>query len=139
MMACPVCPTIWNQGDDDDGCMFHLFACLEACLNKFSELFQVHHTATHLLQAALKSVLGEETSQAGSLVSFDRLRFDFNFHRSLQDKELIDIEGLVNRWIGDSTQLQTKIMPLVDAKRSGAIAMFGEKYADEVPLYKELI
>lgn len=85
-----------------------------------------------MLQAALKKVVGQETSQAGSLVSFDRLRFDFNFHRSLLDSELMEIDGLVNRWIGDATLLQTKVMPLADAKRAGAIAMFGEKYGEQV-------
>lgn len=101
--------------------------------------FQVHHTATHLLQAALKTVIGQETSQAGSLVAFDRLRFDFNFHRPLLDSELEEIEGLINGWIGDATLLQTKVMPLDDAKRAGAIAMFGEKYSEQVsisPFYK---
>lgn len=93
---------------------------------------KVHHTATHLLQAALKRVIGQETSQAGSLVAFDRLRFDFNFHRPISDKELVTIEELINTWIGDSTILQTKVMPLNDAKEAGAIAMFGEKYGEEV-------
>ncbi|KAK1588337.1 hypothetical protein Q3G72_022247 [Acer saccharum] len=93
---------------------------------------KVHHTATHLLQAALKKVIGQETSQAGSLVAFDRLRFDFNFHRPLLDTELDEIEGLINGWIGDATLLQTKVMPLTDAKNAGAIAMFGEKYGEKV-------
>lgn len=95
-------------------------------------IIQVHHTATHLLQAALKQVIGNETSQAGSLVAFDRLRFDFNFHRPLQDNELMQIEELINRWIADATLLETKVMPLTDAKRAGAIAMFGEKYGEQV-------
>ncbi|CAN8244316.1 unnamed protein product [Cochlearia groenlandica] len=89
---------------------------------------KVHHTATHLLQSALKKVVGQETSQAGSLVAFDRLRFDFNFNRPLQDSELEEIEGLINKWIGDATLLETKVLPLADAKQAGAIAMFGEKY-----------
>lgn len=93
---------------------------------------QVHHTATHLLQAALKSVIGQETSQAGSLVAFDRLRFDFNFHRSLSENELVEIEALINGWIGKATQLETKVMLLSDAKSAGAIAMFGEKYGEQV-------
>ncbi|KAL1353432.1 hypothetical protein HN51_017383 [Arachis hypogaea] len=91
-----------------------------------------HHTATHLLQAALKKVIGQETSQAGSLVAFERLRFDFNFHRPLLDSELGEIEGLINEWIEAGILLQTKVMPLADAKRAGAIAMFGEKYGEEV-------
>jgi alanyl-tRNA synthetase len=85
-----------------------------------------------LLQSALKQVIGQETSQAGSLVAFDRLRFDFNFHQPITDSELEEIERLVNRWIGDATLLQTKVMPLADAKGAGAIAMFGEKYGEEV-------
>lgn len=99
---------------------------------KLRQRAKVHHTATHLLQAALKKVIGEETSQAGSLVAFDRLRFDFNFHRPLSNKEIIEIEALINGWIGDSTLLQTKVMALDDAKGAGAIAMFGEKYGEQV-------
>lgn len=95
---------------------------------------KVHHTATHLLQAALKKVIGQETSQAGSLVAFDRLRFDFNFHRPLLDNEVMQIESLINRWIGDAALLQTKVMPIAEAKRAGAIAMFGEKYGDQVKI-----
>jgi len=93
---------------------------------------KAHHTATHLLQSALKSVVGSETSQAGSLVAFDRLRFDFNFHRPLSEEELLKIESLVNQWIGNATHLETKVMALQDAKNAGAIAMFGEKYGEEV-------
>ncbi|KAK4437577.1 Alanine--tRNA ligase, chloroplastic/mitochondrial [Sesamum alatum] len=93
---------------------------------------KVHHTATHLLQAALKKVVGQETSQAGSLVAFDRLRFDFNFNRPLRENEIMEIERLINQWIGDATLLDTKVMPLTDAKKAGAIAMFGEKYGEQV-------
>ncbi|KAJ6346261.1 hypothetical protein OIU78_008821 [Salix suchowensis] len=99
---------------------------------KLRQRAKVHHTATHLLQSALKKVIGQETSQAGSLVAFDRLRFDFNFHRPLLDGELEEIEKLINGWIGDGTLLQTKVMSLNDAKESGAIAMFGEKYGEQV-------
>lgn len=66
------------------------------------------------------------------MVAFDRLRFDFNFHRALSEAEIMKIEELVNQWISDSTLLQTKVMPLLDAKKAGAIAMFGEKYGEEV-------
>ncbi|XP_058785735.1 alanine--tRNA ligase, chloroplastic/mitochondrial [Vicia villosa] len=106
---------------------------VEATVNvKLRQRAQVHHTATHLLQAALKKVIGQETSQAGSLVAFDRLRFDFNFHRPLLDSELVEIEVLINGWVEDAVLLQTKVMPIADAKREGAIAMFGEKYGEEV-------
>jgi len=77
-------------------------------------------------------VVGSETSQAGSLVAFDRLRFDFNFHRPLSEEELLKIESLVNQWIRNATHLETKVMALQDAKNAGAIAMFGEKYGEEV-------
>ncbi|PKA57943.1 putative alanine--tRNA ligase, chloroplastic [Apostasia shenzhenica] len=96
------------------------------------QMAKVHHTATHLLQAALKAVIGQETSQAGSLVAFDRLRFDFNFHRPLLEDEIMEIEILINRWVGNGTHLESKIMPLLEAKRAGAIAMFGEKYGEQV-------
>ncbi|KAJ9189480.1 hypothetical protein P3X46_000765 [Hevea brasiliensis] len=99
---------------------------------KLRQRAKVHHTTTHLLQSALKKVIGNETSQAGSLVAFDRLRFDFNFHRPLLDTELEEIERLINGWIGDATLLQTKVMSLNDAKKAGAIAMFGEKYGEQV-------
>ena len=65
-------------------------------------------------------------------MAFDRLRFDFNFHRQLTENELMKIENLVNKWIGDASFLQTKVMPLAMAKEAGAIAMFGEKYGEEV-------
>lgn len=93
---------------------------------------KAHHTATHLLQSALKSIIGSETSQAGSLVAFDRLRFDFNFHRPLSEEELMKIESLVNQWVSSATHLETKVMDLQDAKNAGAIAMFGEKYGEQV-------
>ncbi|XP_047075681.1 alanine--tRNA ligase, chloroplastic/mitochondrial-like [Lolium rigidum] len=93
---------------------------------------KVHHTATHLLQSALKSVIGSETSQAGSLVAFDRLRFDFSFHRPLSEEELLEIESLVNQWISNATHLETNVMALQDAKNAGATAMFGEKYGEQV-------
>ena len=77
-------------------------------------------------------MIGQETSQAGSLVAFDRLRFDFNFHRPLSEHEIMVIEELINGWVADATHLQTKVMALADAKRAGAIAMFGEKYGEQV-------
>ncbi|KAI3980607.1 hypothetical protein MKX01_025172 [Papaver californicum] len=99
---------------------------------KLRQRAKVHHTATHLLQAALKSVIGQETSQAGSLVAFERLRFDFTFDRPLLDNQITKVEEIINGWIGDATNLDTKVMALTDAKNAGAIAMFGEKYGEEV-------
>ncbi len=93
---------------------------------------QANHTATHLLQAALKKTIGDSVSQAGSLVSFDRLRFDFNCPRPLTAEELEQIETQINTWIAEAHDTQTDVMPLEDAKAKGAIAMFGEKYGAEV-------
>ena len=93
---------------------------------------QAHHTATHLLQAALKEVIGSDTSQAGSLVAFDRLRFDFNSPRGLTAEEVERVEGMVNGWIEEAVPLTTRVMPLAEARKAGATAMFGEKYGEEV-------
>ena len=93
---------------------------------------QANHTATHLLQAALKKIVGDSISQAGSLVAFDRLRFDFNCPRPLKPEELQQIEDQINTWIAQAQDTQTEVMPLAEAKAKGAIAMFGEKYGQEV-------
>lgn len=93
---------------------------------------QANHTATHLLQAALKKVVDEGISQAGSLVSFDRLRFDFNCPRALTIEEVIQIEELVNSWISEAHSATMEEMPIAEAKAKGAVAMFGEKYGDQV-------
>lgn len=91
-----------------------------------------HHTATHLLQSALKKVLGPNVCQQGSLVGFDRLRFDFNLNRAMTQEEVAEVERLVNVWVNEATPLSTKVMGLKEAKEAGATAMFGEKYDDEV-------
>jgi alanyl-tRNA synthetase len=93
---------------------------------------QANHTATHLLQAALKKIVDNSISQAGSLVAFDRLRFDFNCPRSLTPEEVQQVEDQVNTWIAEAHEADIKIMPLEEAKAKGAIAMFGEKYSAEV-------
>lgn len=93
---------------------------------------QVNHTATHLLQAALKKIIDDGISQAGSLVSFDRLRFDFNFSRALNADELEQVEELVNTWIAEAHTAQIEVLPLAEAKARGAVAMFGEKYGEQV-------
>ncbi|OUL27847.1 alanine--tRNA ligase [Nostoc sp. RF31YmG] len=93
---------------------------------------QANHTATHLLQAALKKIVDEGISQAGSLVSFDRLRFDFNCPRALTAEEVQQIEEQVNTWIAEAHSAKVEILPLAEAKARGAVAMFGEKYGDEV-------
>jgi alanyl-tRNA synthetase len=93
---------------------------------------QAHHTATHLLQAALKQVVDPAISQAGSLVDFDRLRFDFHCPRALGPEEVQQVEALINGWIADAHTLEVREMALEKAKAAGAVAMFGEKYADLV-------
>ncbi len=93
---------------------------------------QANHTATHLLQAALKQVVDDSVSQAGSLVNFDRLRFDFNSPRALTPEDVQQVEEQVNTWISEAHEADVNIMPLAEAKAKGATAMFGEKYADDV-------
>ena len=91
-----------------------------------------HHTATHLLQAALKQIIDPSVSQAGSLVAFDRLRFDFNCPRQITREELQQVEDTINTWIAEAHETQSDVMAFDEAKAKGAIAMFGEKYDDVV-------
>jgi alanyl-tRNA synthetase len=93
---------------------------------------QANHTATHLLQAALKQVVDPGIGQAGSLVDFDRLRFDFHCPRAVTAAELEQIEALINGWISEAHSLEVQEMAIEQAKAAGAVAMFGEKYADVV-------
>ncbi|OFK24839.1 alanine--tRNA ligase [Olsenella sp. HMSC062G07] len=96
------------------------------------ELIRRNHTATHLLDAALKQVLGDHVSQAGSLVAPDRLRFDFTHFEAMTAEELARVEGLVNAEIFAAEPIVTAVMGIEDAKASGAVALFGEKYGDVV-------
>ncbi len=91
-----------------------------------------NHTATHLLHRALRDVLGEHVRQAGSLVSPDRLRFDFTHPVQLEAEEITEIEELINNWILDNIPVRTTITSLDEAIRLGAIALFDEKYGDTV-------
>ena len=93
---------------------------------------QAHHTATHLLQAALKKIVDPNISQAGSLVDSDRLRFDFNLNRSITTEEIQQIELQINNWIAEAHDSVIEVVPIAEAKAKGAIAMFGEKYGAEV-------
>ena len=96
------------------------------------ELIRRNHTATHLLDAALKKVLGDHVNQAGSLVAPDRMRFDFTHFEALTKDELDRIEGMVNAEIFAAKPVVTQIMSIEDAKAAGAVALFGEKYGDVV-------
>ena len=91
-----------------------------------------HHSATHILQSALKSVLGEHVAQAGSLVEKDRLRFDFSHPKAMSKEEIAQVENFVNSIIFKGISQDTKLMNVDDAKKSGAMALFNEKYGDEV-------
>ena len=93
---------------------------------------QSNHTATHLLQSALKIVLDESVSQRGSLVAFNKLRFDFNYSEPVSTDQILKVETLVNSWIMENHSINIKIMPKHDALKAGALAMFGEKYDDIV-------
>ncbi|WP_414551699.1 alanine--tRNA ligase [Anabaena sp. CCY 0017] len=93
---------------------------------------EANHTATHLLQAALKKLVDDSISQAGSLVSFDRLRFDFNCPRGLTAAEVEQVEAQVNTWIAEAHTANIEVLPIAEAKARGAVAMFGEKYGEEV-------
>ena len=100
------------------------------------ELTKRNHSATHLLQSALIEVLGDHVKQAGSNVSEDKLRFDFTHDKALSKDELAKVETIVNRFVNESHLVDPKVMSKEQALNSGAIAMFGEKYGDEVRVVK---
>ena len=91
-----------------------------------------NHSATHLLQKALREVVGTHVHQAGSLVNSDRLRFDFNHYSALTDEQIAQVEALVNEQISNSIPVVTTEMSLEDAKKLGAMALFDEKYGETV-------
>ena len=91
-----------------------------------------NHSATHLLHKALRTVLGEHVEQAGSLVTKDRLRFDFTHFSAMTPEELKKVENLVNQEIRASLPVKTDVMSLEDARKTGAMALFGEKYGETV-------
>jgi len=92
----------------------------------------LNHTATHLMQAVLREVLGDHVHQAGSLVSPERLRFDFTHFASMEKEELERVEALVNQKIRENLKVETKIMDVAEALQTGAMALFGEKYGEKV-------
>ena len=96
------------------------------------EKIRVHHTSAHLLQAALVKVLGSEVKQAGSYVEENRMRFDFTFSRAMTSDEIVKVENLMNKWIGEGYKVNTKVMGIKEAELTGATALFGEKYEDTV-------
>ena len=95
-----------------------------------------NHSATHLLHAALRNILGEHVTQKGSLVSPERLRFDFSHTEPVNADQLLQIESLVNRQILENRETEVQVMALEDAKKSGAMSLFGEKYDESVRVLK---
>jgi alanyl-tRNA synthetase len=93
---------------------------------------RANHSATHLLHEALRQVLGDHVAQRGSLVSPDRLRFDFVHTKPMTEQEIAEVEDIANNIVLQNAPVETRLMALDDAKQSGARALFGEKYGDEV-------
>ena len=105
---------------------------VEASVDENRKEIAKHHSATHLLHSALRKILGKHIAQAGSLVEANRLRFDFSHPKALSNQELREIEEFVNSSILKEIPNNTQVMNIEDAKKSGAIALFGEKYGNEV-------
>ena len=105
---------------------------VRAVVDKSRDETEKHHTATHLLHAALRSILGTHVAQAGSLVAPDRLRFDFSHPKALTGDETAQIEALVNRWVQRDLRVSWREVTLSEARQAGAMMLFGEKYGDRV-------
>ncbi|MFN2527755.1 MAG: alanine--tRNA ligase [Candidatus Baltobacteraceae bacterium] len=106
-------------------------------LGAWREEIRRHHTSAHLLQRALKDVLGEDVTQAGSWVGIDRMRFDFRSPAgALTPEQRHEVAAKVNEMIRSDSHLETEVMPIEQARASGAISMFGEKYGEEVRVVK---
>ncbi len=100
-----------------------------------SEVVVRYHTATHLMQKALRKVLGEDVWQKGSNITSERTRFDFTYPHKMTDEQKQEVEDLVNSWIQRDLTVNRETIPLEEARKRGAIGLFGEKYADTVSVY----
>jgi alanyl-tRNA synthetase len=96
------------------------------------QAIRIHHSATHLMHEALRQVLGPHVAQKGSLVAPDRLRFDFSHHKAMSDDEVGRVENIANAVVWQNDEVTTRLMSVEDAITEGAVALFGEKYGDEV-------
>lgn len=96
----------------------------------------LHHSSAHIFHSAVRERLGKHVVQAGSQVGPSAMRFDFTFERQPTKEELKDIESMMNEWIRENSTVDTQVMSLDEAKKTGALAMFGEKYGDEVRVVK---
>jgi len=100
-----------------------------------SEMVVKYHTNTHLLHAALRKVLGQEVGQKGSNLNAERLRFDFSYPQKMTPEQIKQVEDLVNEKIQEKLDVKMEEMSLEEAKKSGAIGLFAEKYGDKVKVY----
>ncbi len=135
--------TVTDTKKTPDGKFYHIVTVQEGTVSvgdtltasvckKTRKKIQANHSATHLLDGALKNILGDSVSQAGSLVNKDRLRFDFTFDRALTAEELAKAEKEVNEQILNALSVSWENMPIDEAKKKGAVAVFGDKYGDVV-------
>ena len=101
-------------------------------ITRAAPTIRANHSATHLLHEALRQVLGDHVAQKGSLVAPDRLRFDFSHPKPMTAEEIEQVEDIANDFVLQNSPVTTRLMALEDARASGARALFGEKYGDEV-------
>jgi len=121
---------------DTEGSVLRVGESVTAAVDDSRRQIAKHHSATHLLHAALRDMLGEHVTQAGSLVEAERLRFDFSHPKALSAEELRHIEAWVNDKVDRAIETRTEVMSIDEAKKAGAMALFGEKYGDEVRVVK---
>jgi alanyl-tRNA synthetase len=129
-------PAFAHIGTVEEG-VLHVGDEVNACIDVARrQAIKLNHSATHLMHAALRQVLGEHVQQKGSLVTDQRLRFDFSHFEPVKPEELREIERIVNAQIRDNTDTKAAVMSMDEALEEGAMALFGEKYGDEVRVMK---
>ena len=135
--------SVYNTTKTENGHFLHFGSVINGSISKGDTIFAEidvekrmstmrNHTAAHLLQAALRKVLGEHVHQAGQLVNSERCRFDFSHFSAVTPEELFEVESIVNDEILQSIDVVTKELPIAEARKLGAMALFGEKYGDIV-------